>query len=219
MVVLVHGEIDQKLILGRLKWAPDHKTASHRTYELHSWTDAKGKKDEHTVCGAFRGPDQAVVASSFDELRAALDVLDGERTSLAGKDAPLAAAPPKEAALIARTVGLAESALPLKSPLLTQSETFSFAAGEKQGDVFAEARLTMKSPETTRQVKSIVDGVRAMVELQHGQDPQLGPLMKRFEVRAAEKAVEIDFRAPVGEAWDLVRREWKPAKPAVPETK
>jgi len=206
-VLIIHADLDRKLLLGKVRGFPDHEATSYRAHELHAWTDAKGKKNERPVAGAFHKPTVVVFAPTVDELKAALDVLDGRSPSLDGKSSPLAGAPPKGAILLARATGLAEAALPFKSPPLTQSQSISLVIGEHQGELFAEARLAVKTQETAEHVKSILEGVRAVAELQRGNDPAAVSLIKRFKVSAADKAVKVEFRASAAEVWARIEKD------------
>jgi hypothetical protein len=206
-VLIVHVDVDQKTLLGLVRFTPDHKMSGYGPYEVHSWTDGKGKKEERPVSAAFFRPTVVVLTASVDELKAALDVLDAKSPVLAGKESPLAAAVPAGTVVAARAIGLADAELPYKSPLVTQTETFSVVAGVYRGELFAEARLVARSPELAAQVRSIAEGARAMAELQRSQDQAAVKLLKQIKIRGADKRVEIEFRAPAEEAWAWVERE------------
>ena len=208
-VLIVYANVDQKMLLEKAERAPDHKALKYGAYELHSWIDAKGKKVEHPVAGTFYKPNVIVFAPTFDALKAALDVLDGKSPSLAGKGSPLAAEIPAGTMVLARAVGLAGAKLPWKSPLVTQSDTFSLALGESQGQSFADAKLVTKSAETAQQVKAVVDGARAMAELQHGNDAEAMKLVRKFKVNADDKTICAEFRAPAEEVWAQIEKAWE----------
>jgi hypothetical protein len=199
-VLIVHANVDQKSVLEKAEKAPDHQVAKYGSYEVHSWTD-KIRNHQHSMSGAFYKPSVIVFAPTVDLVKAALDVLDGKSPSLAGTDSPLAAKIPEGTTVVARAIGLSEVKLPWKSPLVTQCDTFNLVMGERQGESFAEAKLATKSAETAEQIKTIVEGARAMAELQHGNDPESLKMVKRLKVRLAGKTVSVDFRAPADEVW------------------
>jgi hypothetical protein len=213
-VLIVQAEVNQKLLLALVKLTPDHRSVGYGPYEIHTWTDAKGKKDQRTVSGAFYKPMVIVLAPSADEVKAALDVLDGKSPSLAGKPSPLAAPVPAGTAVMARAVGLAHAELPFKSPLVTQSETFSLVVGEHQAECFAEAKLATRSPELAAQVKAIAEGARAMAELQRSGEPATVNLIRRLQVKVTGKTVSVEFHAPADEVWTEVDKNWKRLVPA-----
>jgi hypothetical protein len=205
-VFLVDANVDQKMLLEKADQAPDHKVTSHGAYQVHSWIDAQGKKHEHPMSGAFYKPNVIVFAQTVELVSAALDVLDGKSPALAGKPSPLAVAPPAGTLVLVRAIGLADAKLPWKSPLVTRSETFSITIGEQDAKVSAEGKLSTKSKETAEQVKSIVDGARAMAELAHGDDADAMKIIKMFKVTVADKTVKVEFSGPVDEVWVLAEK-------------
>ncbi|MHB1035399.1 MAG: hypothetical protein ACYC35_11520 [Pirellulales bacterium] len=208
VVLVVRAEVDEKRLSGMIQYAPDYRKTAHRSYQIHSWTDAKGKKDEHTVVGAFFKPQALVLAPSVEAAKVALDAIDGKAARLAGNGTGLAAAVPEGAVLVARAVGLAQAGLPFKSPLVTQSDTCCFAVGEHEGAAFAEGRLTMKTAEIAQQIKAIVEGARALAEVQRSADAQTVKLIRKLRVEVADKTVTCQFRAPAAEVWPQAEQAW-----------
>lgn len=195
VALLVHAEVDQKALLDKVSKAPDYKEETYGAYKLHCWTDAKGKKHEHPMAGTFAKPNMILLAPTVDILKAVLDTMDGKSPSLAGSKSPLAASVPDGALVLARAVGLADAKLPMKSPLVTKSDTFSLAIGESGGQSFAEAALLMKSPEDAQRVKALLDGGRAMLELQHGDDAEAMKMLNKVKVTLAGPTLKVEFRA------------------------
>ncbi len=208
VVLVVRAEVDQKRLLTVIPYAPDYRKTPHRAYEIHSWTDAKGQKNEHTVVGVFFKPQALVLAPSVEAAKTALDVIDGKAPRLAGHGSPLAAAVPTGAVVVARAVGLGEAGLPFKSPLVTESQTCCVAVGEHEGASFVEGRLTMKTAEIAQQIKAIIEGARALAEVQRSSDPQTVKLLGKLRVEAAEKTVTCQFRAPAAEVWPQAEQAW-----------
>jgi len=205
-VLIVDANVDQSLLLEKAAKAPDHKKSTYGSYELHSWTEAKGKKHEHAMVGTFYKPALMVFAPTVDEIKAALDVLDGKSPALAGKPSPMAAASPAGTMLLVRAIGLADAKLPTKSPLATQSETLSIAIGEQDARLSAEGKLVTKSKETAEKVKAIVDGARSMAELQHASDTDAAKVIKMFKVTMADKTVKVEFGGPVDDVWAVAEK-------------
>lgn len=200
-VLIVDANVDQNLLLERAAKAPDHKKSTYGSYELHAFTEAKGKKDERKMVGAFYKPTLMVFAASIDGIKAALDVLDGKSPSLAGKTSPLAAAPPAGTLVLVRAIGLADAGSPFKLPLATQLDTLSIAVAEQDARFSAEGKVVAKSKETAEQLRAIADGFRAAAEVQHAKDPDAAKVIKMFKVTTADKAVKIEFSGPVDDIW------------------
>lgn len=165
-VVIVRAELDRERLLGHVNRAPGHRTNSYGKHTLHSWTQAKGKEDEHTVTGCFHRPTVVVLGRDSEEIQAALDVLDGKSADLAGSDSALDADVPAGTMFEARVIELAAAKLPFKSPIVHQTEFLAIVLGEHNGEVFAQAKLVAKSAELAEQVRVAMEGLRALAELQ-----------------------------------------------------
>jgi hypothetical protein len=205
-VLLVDAVVDRKSLLEKADQAPDHEMTKYGDYELHSWTDAKGKRHEHPMVGTLSKSNLLVFAPTVDQVKAALDVLDGKTPSLAGKRSPLAATIPEGTMILVRAVGLAGAKLPWKSPLVTECDALSLRIGEHDGRVTVEGKLTAKSKETAEKAKAIVDGGKATVELRHGNDEDVMKVVKAVKVDLADTTLGIEVSAPVDDVWSVAEK-------------
>ena len=211
-VVLVNADVNREMLLEKAKKAPGHQSVSYGPYEIHSWTFAPGKKaeqgitmkirvgaklhafHEHHAAGAFFKPNILVFAETVEDVKGALDVLDGKATSLYGRKSPLTEAIPAGTTILARAVDL--SSADCDSALLKQSDTINIVMGEDQGRSFLDAALLTKSAQAADQIKQIVDGARALAQLQHGGDAQIGKLLGQIQVQESGTMVSVALRAP-----------------------
>jgi hypothetical protein len=205
-ILILKADVDQKKLEEKAEKAPEHKASKHGDVTLHSWIDRHDKRHEHRVWGAFFKSDVLVFAASEDELKKALDVLAGKAPSLEGKDSPLAGKAPEGATVVARLTGLAEADLPVKSPLVKQTERICLAMGENQGESFFDGRMVAKTKEVAEQVKAVVEGGRAMALLQHGSDAAATKLISAMKVEVNDATVTVTFRAPAEEVWAQVAK-------------
>ncbi len=204
-VFLVDANFDEKSLLEKADQAPDHQVTTHGAYQVHSWTDAKGKRHEHPMAGTVY-KNLLIFAPAAAQVNAALDVLDGKSPALAGKSSPLTAKVPAGTLVLIRAIGLSDAKLPWKSPLVTQSESFGVAIGEQGGKVCFEGMLTAKSKETAEQAKAVVEGARSMAELQHGQDAEAAKLIKAVKVSVADTALSVEFSASADDVWSRLEK-------------
>lgn len=207
-VAIVRAKMDRQRLLGLVRRDPSHRTSPYGKHELHSWTQAKGKPDEHTVTGCFHQATVLVLGRNADEVKAALDVLDGKSPCLAGSDAPLGAEAPAGSIFAARAVGLADADLPFKSPIVRQVESLSITLGEHEGEVFGEARLVASTPEVAENVQSAVEGLRAIAQLQHAADQDRMKALRALQVTMDEKTVTLRWRMSVDALLKLIEKEW-----------
>jgi hypothetical protein len=192
-VMLVNAAFDQKLLEEKAKAAPDYTSSTYGSYQLSSFTKKiHGKK--RPVTAAFWKPEVLVFAGSVDEVKSALDVLDGKQPGLSA-GAPLAAEAAAGTIVLARAIDLSGA----YCPVLKQSESLNLAVGENAGESFFAGKLVTKAPETAEQVKQVVEGFRALGLLRHGDDPEALKLVNLLNVKVADKTVEVEFHAPAAD--------------------
>jgi hypothetical protein len=200
-VGIVHGKFDPERLLRLAATIPNHKADRHGDTDLHLWS-FKSRHGEHTVAVAFVGREHLVAASSADELRSALDVLNGAAAS-ASADGPLGGNVPPGTTMLMRVNGVASSGLPLKDPVSKQLDSFRFVAGESEGQSFYRARAEMTNPEIAQQVKEIVEGARALGVLHCRDDVQGKALVNALRVKAEGNTLTILWSAPADEVWRI----------------
>lgn len=205
-VLIVKAGFDRARMEEKAKEAADHEVTKHGDYQIHTWTHDKGKKRERKLAGAFFKADVLVFASSVDEVKKALDVLAGKGKSLSGNESALTADVPAGTTFLARAAGMAGANLPVKSPALKKTEQISIAMGEHEGQGFYQSKLVAEDEATAQQVKEIVEGGRAMVALQHGQDPDAKALLDALKVDLSNNTLSVDFRAPVDRIWEAAKK-------------
>ncbi len=204
-VLIVHADVNQKLLLEKAQKAPDHKVAKYGSYEVHSWTHKHGK-ESHTAYGVFFKPNVLVFAGCSSLIHGALDVLDGKSPGITDEKSPLAGRLPPGATLIVRASAIGSQ---IKCPILKEADSLRVTLGENQGESFYRARLTMKSTEAADQLKAVVEGFKAMVGLTHGSDAAAMKLVNAIKVTTQDKAVRIAWSAPAEEVWMAIEKAAK----------
>jgi hypothetical protein len=205
-VLIVHADVNQKLLLGIVAKAPDHKMIAYGSYELHSWTHKCWKKESRTVVGAFYKANIMVFAGCGDAVKAALDVLDGKSAAITGRESPLAGRTLPGSILVGRASAIDPNT---RCPVLKQAESFRIALGEDKGESFYRARVVMKSTAAVEQVKAIAEGFRAMVSLQHGSDAQTMKLVNGLKVNSEDKKLSIRWSASAADVWAVIEKAAK----------
>ena len=162
-VLIVHAKVDPAPLLRMSVLAPDHKVTKYGAYELHSWV-VKCHGHAFPGAGAFHKSEGIVIASCVEELKAALDLLDGKGASVSSSSL-LAGRVPAGATVMARIAGIADAKLPCKCPLAEQTAAFRFSTGEHNGQSFFRALATMTNPEVVGQLRAVAEGGRALAQL------------------------------------------------------
>jgi hypothetical protein len=200
-VLIVRADVDKQRLLEKAEDAPGHKVTEHGEYQIHTWIHDEGKKRERNVSGTFFTPGVLVFGSSVEDVKKAIDVLAGKKKSLADRESPLAAKVPPGTMFLARVVGLTGAKLPAKSPVLKKIEQVGVALGEHEGQGFLQASLVAENQQTAEEIRTVVEGVRAMVMLQHGEDPDAKALMKGLVLEVSDKEVSVRLQASVDHIW------------------
>ena len=203
-VLIVYAKLDLKQLSEKAEKAPDHKVVKYGSYNLHSWTH-KGPHHAGTVSGTSFAGDRLLLASSVEELKAALDVLDGKSPSLAA-DSPLAGKLHPGTTLLFRAIGLSTANLPGKCPLAKQMESVRIAVGEQSGQSFFRAKAVMTNAEVVGQVKAIVEGAKALATLHCGSNPQVKKLIDALTVNVNDKTVHLTWSGAAGDVWELLQK-------------
>ena len=218
-VAIVHANVDQELLLEKAQQAPNHQATTYGKYELHTWDHGIGSKHERAMTGVFYSPDVMVFGASPEEVKAALDVLDGTKPNISSKESGLTLSIPPGAVLVAGAIGLTETDLPCKSPLAKKTDAVVLAIGGDQGDVYLVGQLIAKEAEVAQQVKTVLDGGLALAAISKSDDPKALKLIQAVNVTASDKTVNLEWRAPVDEVWagvqkavaeaEKARKHWK----------
>jgi hypothetical protein len=205
-VAIIHAKVDESLLLEKVKQAPDHQTAKHGKYELHTWTHAKGSKHNRSMTGTFYSSDVLVFGASVDEVKAALDVLDGAKPNVLGKVSELNFSLPPGAILVAGAIGLTDADLPTKSPIAKKINSLVLAAGEDQEAIFVVAQAAAKQTQTAQQIKAVLDGALAMAALAHSDDAEAMKLIGAVKAELSDKTVSVEWKAPVEAVLALMQK-------------
>jgi hypothetical protein len=211
-VAIVHAKVDQKFLLDKAALAPGHQTTTYGKYELHSWTQGLGTKHERTMTGAFYKPDTMVFAASVDEVKAALDVLDGTKPSFAGKETGLTLSVPTGTILMVGEVGLTPEDLPRKSALVKKADAIVLAIGQEGANVFVVGQLLAKDDQTSGEIKMVLDGALALAKILKSDDAGLMKMVNSVHATVAGKTVNVEWRAPADDVWCSLQKAVAEAK-------
>jgi hypothetical protein len=190
-VVIAYAHIDRDKLVALMKTRPDFKSTTDDDLELYSWTEGNGER-KHDVVVAFPKMDRvAVIAGSAEQVKRATLVLRGGGGL--NSSSPLLGDAPQGTILRVAVTGLGEADLPVKIDMLKKIDRVSLAAGEKDGTDFDHIRVTTTDAETAKQLKSIADGVKSMIDLRLGNEPDLKKTVDATKIEQTDKTVSIDW--------------------------
>jgi len=197
-VAIIDALVDQEKLLSLLQANETYKKLSYGDYVVHQWTDkprprrrhrdAEEEPDDELIpgrmhFGCFYDEDTIVIASDARLLERALDVLDGERDSLA-KTAALATLP--KALPGAFVIAAAEG---IKAPvakhrrgaaMFKNVSAASLQAGEADGTLFADIELITETEKQAAQLRQIIQGFVAFAMMMK-QNEEFAPLQELGE--------------------------------------
>lgn len=228
-VVLIRADVDEGRIAGFLAKQPDYEPTEYTGRKLHAWTDRHhGKKGTLFGC-IYRAADSApasssetdapksktllVVSRNRNDVQKALDVLDGRIASLEVGNPLLAGRAESENASQTPIVtigarGLAEAAMPLRSPVLRHCEVLNLLVGERGDDVYVSGRLVAKSDQSAADVRQVLDGVLAMGRLAGDSNKELQKVIKMAEVSAEGRIVTVQWHGQAADVVRAAREQW-----------
>jgi CBS domain-containing protein len=188
-VVIALAHFNRDKLVALMKTRPDFKSTSDNGLELYSWTEGSGDR-KHDVIVAFPKDGMAVIAGSAEQVKRATGVLrsGGLASSLLvkGQDPP-------GTIFRVEVAGVGDADLPIKIDMLKKIDHVSLLAGENDGTNFDHVRITTTDEETAKQLKSIADGIKSMVDLRLDKEPDLKKTVDATKVEQSGKTVSIDW--------------------------
>lgn len=209
-ILIVRGKSDKSRLDAFLKKSTGYHTEWVGGHELYLWNESP-RTDENnphhrrrSSAGAFFNESEVVFGPDAQTVAAELDVLD-EKSPALSADSPLAAQEPRGAVIWAAAVGLDQARnLPLQSPLLRQCESGTLAVGEYDGNAFLQAHISARSADIAQQLRSLLEGARAMALLQAGDHDGLAQLANYLKVTADDRMVNVSWTYASAELLKIV---------------
>jgi hypothetical protein len=198
-VMILHAKMDQGKVSAWALAIPGREGSEHNGHKISTWTkEHHGKK--HTMSSAWFGEEHLVIASSVEEIAAALDVLDGKAGSI-GEEGPLAGPVPAGTTLMMRVSGIDEADLKHKDPVAKQTKSFRFVLGEKDGESFFRSRSVMTNPEIVDSLKEVVEGGKALAKIHFAANEQATMLVGGLEIIPDESTLTLTWKGPAEAVW------------------
>ena len=141
------------------------------------------------LTGTFASDKLIVIGADAEQVKAALDVLDGKKPGLA-KDAPLLKGIPENALFASRGIDVPEDyRKTTKCPVLHNCKAATAVWTEKDGQITGKYEFATVSEETAKNFKAIVDGLKAMGELRCSDIPAVKKVMDGLKVQCQGRLV------------------------------
>lgn len=193
-------KLDRQKMVSLLKEKhPDHKASEYGSRTLYMWTVGRhGKKMDLT--GAFASDKLIVIGVDAEQVKAALDVLDGKKPGLA-QNAPLLKGIATKALFASRGMDVPEDYRKTsRCPVLQNCKAATVAWTEKDGQITGKYEFATVSEETAKNFKAIVDGLKAMGAIRCGNVPAIKKVLDGLKCNAKGDSFTAAFTTSTADA-------------------
>ncbi len=205
-VVLVYVKnLDREKMLAMLKEKhPDHKTSEYGSRTLYSWTVGHHEKKMH-LTGTFASDTLVVIGSGVEQVKSALDVLDGKKPGLAN-DASLLKDIPDTALFAARGLDVPEDyRKTTRCAVLHNCKSASAVWSETDGQITGKYEFTTTSEDAAKNFKAIVDGLVALAKLHFSDVPAVNKLSDALTCSANGDSFTATFTASTADLESAIK--------------
>lgn len=169
--------------------------------DKHKDKDHKGRKRPRTITAAFL-ENTIVVGSTPQAVQQALDVLDGKQPAL-GEDSPLLAERLDGTVFYGAATDLGELKkrhfdffpLAVRVAVLEQGQNVNVALGEHDGQAFYHARFVANSEDVAGQLKTVLQGFQAWLQLQANVNQDFARFAKGLQWNVEGKTMTASWEA------------------------
>lgn len=200
-VMIVHAKFSKSHLERFIPFLKDHGIQkSGDGTEIHTWTHQHRHGPKRTPAAALIESHTLIVGSDVETVKKGLEVLKGKAAGI--KDgSPLAGNIPQGTTVLARLAGVHDIPLKHPHPLLKQTESFRFVVGENEGESFFRMRSVMTNPQIVEQVKTVLNGGRALAVIHAGDDPARKQIAEAIKIKSEDKTVTFLWSAPADRVW------------------
>jgi len=197
LALLYVRKVDQEKMLSSLKERyPERTTSLYGARTLYSWT-ARHPRGEMPMTGAFASDQLIVIGKDAEEVKAALDVVDGKRPGLT-TSSPLLAGVSPQAIFVSKGVDVsADDRARTRCPVLRNCEAASVQWSQQDGVLTAAYRLAATSEEAAQAYQTVVAGFKALAGLRSQDSPAMSGLLQGLTYRADGKVFTANWEAKV----------------------
>jgi hypothetical protein len=111
--------------------------------------------------------------------------------------------------MLMRVVGVSDAKLPCNDPVARQTKSFRFIAGERDGESFFRARAIMTNSEVVGQLKTVIEGGRALALLHAGDDALGKRLASAIKVATDRETLTLSWSARATDVWEMMEQQAK----------
>jgi hypothetical protein len=203
-VVVVRCNADKDKIITLLKLSEDYSEEEAAGTTLYHWTD---KKDNKKKVGAFAADNKIVISGSRARVTEYLDMKSD--TIAKANDSSIAklidsAGNPVLLVAAADLEELAEEKT--KDDVLLRNSSFlAILTGETDGNMYFNVELTAQTEETATQFEQMYQGFKALVSLQHREDPDAMSFINSAVLKKDANKLSFSIKYPSAKIAALIK--------------
>ncbi len=203
-VAVIQANVDKAKLLDLLAKNDGHAEIAYGDRTIHKWSEKRGGEPVAKF-GCFAAADLTMISGNLDVLKSALDVLDGEKASLAKGGLAVLPEPSPGSILLLAADDLVVPEQAKHKAVLDRVKSVSVEVGEADGQVYFRDVIIAKAAEDGAQVRRLLNGLLAMVALFGQSDDQAADPV-RAEALAMLGAIRVggqDATVTIEGAWDV----------------
>ena len=213
-VVLVDGRFDKEHLLALLRMNPEYDEIQYGDITLYKWLHEEKKEDGdkkgHLMYGCFHTADMVVMSAGLDTVKNAIDVLNGSAENAFSNVFGQAALDATGAIVQVAANELGNTVEDeARAAALKKSDKLGLVVGEADGTLYLNVRLTAKSAEAAENIKKMLEGIIAFMNLAGEEQPMLAELAKKVQVLCEQDTVEVHFEAASELLVQFLKEEWE----------
>lgn len=204
-VMILDARMDQKRVMEMIDRAakPEKSELAGRPV-MTMEHKPRHRKEPMRLAVAFLENDLVVAASSIDELRDAVAVIDGKADSLSA-DSKLAGTVPPGTTMLMRVEGISEAMSEGDCcKLAKQTKSFRFVTGEYEGQSFYRSRTEMTNAKVAEQLEQVIEGAKALGQLHVGDNEVGQRLVNDLRVKAEDGTLTVLWKGSAEEVIAIV---------------
>jgi len=212
--MLLKGTLNTDQLVTLVKAGDDYQSATYGGTEIHGWSEFKKGRNQRSH-GAIAADGTVIISRSENMVRAALDVLRGNESSLSGNQSFGDLAVLCDGDFIVAVADLSQM-----DPTQPQAAVFKKAnwgrlvVGESDNQVSGSLTLGAASVETAQQIQAIAMGMVAMGLFGREQNPALADLARACSVQCVGNAVTLTLACPAEKAMAFLMHEMEKKRAA-----
>ena len=187
-VAIIRGALNEQTLVGLVEANASHQQVVHGDRIIHTWTDEKRGKP---ASGCFHSAGVLLMASSVEEIKQAIDVLEGS----APATADLPASPAGTFLSVSAKEHNGSIGHHAKAAIMQNTSSLAMAASESGGNIQLNVTLGANTEADATQIEQVLNGMRSFMVLSGENNPAAAELAQGVTI--ARNGAEVALSATI----------------------